>query len=251
MDSIDGFCDRKHGRRPVTYYDERLRPLLEETYGAIVYQEQVMRISMEMSGFSAAKADKLRKAMGKKDARVMAGLKKDFVEGAVANSYDPRTVERLWDDIEKFAQYAFNKSHAAAYAMISYQTAYLKAHYPREYMAAVLSSYSGKTSEIVRYVAACKRGGIPVLPPDVNSSGADFTAVEEGHPLRALRACATSETPSSRRSSRSATRAGRSPPSRTSACVWTRRCSTSGPSSRSSRPVPSTPPATRASTSWR
>ena len=139
-----------------------------------------MLISMEMSGFPAAKAEKLRKAMGKKMAKDMAGLKEEFIGGALANSYEKRTVERLWDDIEKFAQYAFNKSHAAAYALISYQTAYLKAHYPRELMAAVLSSYSGKTENIVRYVAAARRGGIHVLPPDVNSSGADFTAVEEG-----------------------------------------------------------------------
>jgi DNA polymerase-3 subunit alpha len=180
MDSIDDFVARKHGRTEVTYYDDRLRPILEETYGAIVYQEQVMLISMEMSGFSAAKSEKLRKAMGKKIAKDMAGLKREFIDGALANGYEKRTVERLWDDIEKFAQYAFNKSHAAAYALISYQTAYLKTHYPRELMAAVLSSYSGKTESIVRYVAAAKRGGIPVLPPDVNSSGADFTAVEEG-----------------------------------------------------------------------
>jgi DNA polymerase-3 subunit alpha len=180
MDSIPDFIARKHGRAQVQYYDDRLRPILEETYGAIVYQEQVMRISMEMSGFTAAKADKLRKAMGKKILEVMAPLKAEFVDGAVERGYARRTVEQVWSDIEKFAQYAFNKSHAAAYAMISYQTAYLKAHYPGEYMAAVLSSYSGKTEDIVKYVAACKRSGIAVLPPDVNSSGADFTAVAEG-----------------------------------------------------------------------
>jgi DNA polymerase-3 subunit alpha len=180
IDSIDDFCDRKHGRAQIHYYDDRLRPILEETYGAIVYQEQVMRISMEMSGFTAAKAEKLRKAMGKKIPEVMVPLKVEFVEGAVERGFARRTVEQVWSDIEKFAQYAFNKSHAAAYAMISYQTAYLKAHYPGEYMAAVLSSYSGKTEDIVKYVAACKRGDIAVLPPDVNSSGADFTAVPEG-----------------------------------------------------------------------
>jgi DNA polymerase-3 subunit alpha len=180
MDSIPDFVARKHGRIPVTYYDDRLRPILQETYGAIVYQEQVMLIAMEMSGFSAAKADKLRKAMGKKSADVMGGLKQEFMDGAAANGFEAKTVKRLWDEIEKFARYAFNKSHAAGYALISYQTAYLKAHYPREFMAAVLSSYSGKTESIVKYVAAARRGGIAVLPPDVNSSGADFTAVEEG-----------------------------------------------------------------------
>ncbi|HEY5505919.1 MAG TPA: DNA polymerase III subunit alpha, partial [Coriobacteriia bacterium] len=180
MDSIPDFIDRKHGRKQISYYDDRLRPILEDTYGAIVYQEQVMRIAMVMSGFPAAKAEKLRKAMGKKIADVMASLKMEFIDGAIANGYEPRMVSGLWDDIEKFAQYAFNKSHAAAYALISYQTAYLKAHYPREFMAAVLSSHSGKTENIVKYVAAAKRSGIPVLPPDVSTSGADFTAVPEG-----------------------------------------------------------------------
>jgi DNA polymerase-3 subunit alpha len=180
MDSIPDFIARKHGRARIQYYDDRLRPILEETYGAIVYQEQVMRISMEMSGFSAARADKLRKAMGKKDADLIAAQKRDFIEGAVANGYDRRMLEGLWSDIEAFAKYAFNKSHAAAYALISYHTAYLKAHYPGEFMAAVLSSYSGKTEDIIKYVASCKRSGIAVLPPDVNSSGADFTAVLEG-----------------------------------------------------------------------
>jgi DNA polymerase-3 subunit alpha len=180
MDSIPDFVARKHGRTKVTYYDDRLRPILEETYGAIVYQEQVMRISMEMSGFPAGKAEKLRKAMGKKKPEVMAPLQKDFIDGAIANGYEKRMVEGLWDDIERFAQYAFNKSHAACYALISYQTAYLKTHYPREFMAALLSSFSGKTESVVKYVAAAKRGGIPVLPPDVNSSGTDFTAVPEG-----------------------------------------------------------------------
>ncbi|HEX9093863.1 MAG TPA: DNA polymerase III subunit alpha, partial [Coriobacteriia bacterium] len=180
MEYIPDFIARKHGREPITYYDDRLRPILEETYGRMVYQEQVMRISMEMSGFSAARADGLRKAMGKKDAAKMARMKNDFIEGAAERGFERQTVLQLWADIEKFAQYAFNKSHAAAYALISYQTAYLKAHYPREFMAAVLSSYTGKSEAIVKYVAACKRGGIPVLPPDVNSSGADFTAVPEG-----------------------------------------------------------------------
>ena len=139
-----------------------------------------MLIAMEMSGFTAARADKLRKAMGKKDAEVMASMKKEFTDGALERGYARGIVEQLWTDIAKFAEYAFNKSHAAGYAIISYQTAYLKAHYPREFMAAVLSSYTGKTEQIVKYVAACKRGGIPVLPPDVNTSGADFTAVPEG-----------------------------------------------------------------------
>ncbi len=177
---VDDFVERKSGRRAVTYYDERLKPILEETYGAIVYQEQVMRISMMMSGFSAAKADKLRKAMGKKLMDVLSALKTDWVEGAKANEYDPQLAERMWEDILPFAEYAFNKSHSAAYGLITMQTAYLKAHYPTEYMAAVLTSYQGKTDHIVKYVAECNRAGMTVLPPDVNSSGRDFTAVPDG-----------------------------------------------------------------------
>ena len=178
MDSIPDFIKRKHGKATVTYYDDRLKKILEETYGSMVYQEQVMLISMEMSGFSAAKADKLRKAMGKKQQTVMDEMKPQFVEGAIANGYDKKVVEQVWSDTVKFAQYAFNKSHAAAYGLITYQTAYLKAHYPLDYMSAVLTSYTGKTEKIVHYVAACGRAGIRVLPPDVNTSGTYFRAVD-------------------------------------------------------------------------
>ncbi len=177
MDSIPDFCARKHGRKQITYYDDRIKHILEETYGAIVYQEQAMRITMEMGGFSAAKADKLRKGMGKKIMAIVDALKPEFIEGAVERGYDRRLAEKVWSDIEKFGEYAFNKSHAAAYGLVSYQTAYLKAHYPLEYMAAVLTSYTGKSETIVRYIAACNNAGIKVLPPDVNSSGRDFTAV--------------------------------------------------------------------------
>jgi DNA polymerase III subunit alpha len=174
------YVERKHGRTRVTYYDERIKPVLSETYGTMVYQEQVMLISMEMAGFTAAKADKLRKAMGKKNREMIDALRKEFVEGAVAREYEKKIAETVYTDIEKFAEYAFNKSHSAAYGLITYQTAYLKAHYPNEFMAAVLSSHTGKTESIVKYVAACNRSGIKVLPPDVNSSGKDFTAVPEG-----------------------------------------------------------------------
>ncbi len=174
---VDDFVDRKRGKRAVTYYDDRLKPILEETYGAIVYQEQVMRISMDMAGFSAAKADKLRKAMGKKQLDVLSALETDWVEGAAANGYDPNLAKRMWADILPFAEYAFNKSHSAAYGLLTMQTAYLKAHYPLEYMAAVLTSYTGRTDDIVKYVGECNRAGMRVLPPDVNSSGKDFTAV--------------------------------------------------------------------------
>jgi len=177
MDSIPDFIARKHGKKRIAYYDERLKPILEETYGLMVYQEQAMRIAMEMAGFSGAKADKLRKGMGKKVAAIMNALKAEFIAGSVARGYDRALAERVWTDIEKFGEYAFNKSHAAAYATLSYQTAYLKAHYPLEYMAAVLTSHQGKTENIVKYVAECNRAGMHVLPPDVNSSRKDFTAV--------------------------------------------------------------------------
>ncbi|MGB4592940.1 MAG: DNA polymerase III subunit alpha [Coriobacteriia bacterium] len=177
---VRDFVNRKHGRAKVEYYDDRVKHILEETYGTMVYQEQVMRLSMDMAGFSAAKADKLRKAMGKKIAEEMAKWRSDFVEGSVAGGYDRKLAERVYDDIEKFAGYGFNKSHSAAYGLIAYQTAYLRAHYPLEFMAAVLTSYTGKSDSIVRYIAACNASGITVLPPDVNSSGRDFTAVDGG-----------------------------------------------------------------------
>ncbi len=162
------------------YYDDRLRPILEETYGTMVYQEQIMQISMAMSGFSAGKADKLRKAMGKKKLDIMRQLQADWNEGAVENGYSLEIAKQIWDDAEKFAKYAFNKSHSAAYAILVMRTAYLKAHYPNEFMAAVLSSYMGNTDRLIRYIASCNHNGTPVLPPDINSSNAEFTPVDDG-----------------------------------------------------------------------
>jgi len=178
MDSIPDFIARKHGKTAIAYYDDRIKHILEETYGLIVYQEQAMRIAMEMGGFTAAKADKLRKGMGKKKMEIVDALEPEFMAGASERGYDLRVAERVWSDMRKFGEYAFNKSHAAAYGLVSYQTAYLKAHYPLEYMAAVLTSYTGKSETIVKYIAACNQAGMKVLPPDVNSSGKDFTAVE-------------------------------------------------------------------------
>ncbi|MCL2491296.1 MAG: DNA polymerase III subunit alpha [Coriobacteriia bacterium] len=174
---VEDFVARKNGRRPVTYYDERLKPILEETYGTFVYQEQVMQVSMEMCGFSAAKADKLRKGMGKKIRSVLDELKTDWIEGAAANNYDPAIATKMWTDIEPFAEYAFNKSHSASYGVITMRTAYLKAHYPEETMAAVLSSYLGKTDRLIKYINECRKSGIEVLQPDINASQSDFTAV--------------------------------------------------------------------------
>ena len=177
---VDDYVDVANGKKPVHYYDERLRPILEETYGTMVYQEQIMQVSMAMSGFSAGKADKLRKAMGKKKLDVMKQLQEDWNQGAVDNGFSLDIAKQIWADAEKFAKYAFNKSHSAAYAILVMRTAYLKAHYPYEYMAAVLSSYMGNTDRLIKYIASCNHSGIPVLPPDINSSNAEFTPVPEG-----------------------------------------------------------------------
>lgn len=189
---VDDFVDRKLGKKKIVYYDDRLTDILEPTYGTIVYQEQVMRISMKMSGFSAGESDKVRKAVAKKHIedmqtkiQVWADGREETMEqhwhnGAVNNGYTYEVAHRIWTDVLAFAQYAFNKSHSAAYAIIVMQTAWLKAHYPKEYMAAVLTSFTGKNEKIVHYVAATKQDGIDVLPPDVNSSHRDFTATPEG-----------------------------------------------------------------------
>ena len=177
---VDDYVDVASGRKPVHYYDNRLRSILEETYGTMVYQEQIMQVSMAMSGFSAGKADKLRKAMGKKKIDVMRQLQEDWNQGAVDNGFALEIAKKIWDDAEKFAKYAFNKSHSAAYAILVMRTAYLKAHYPFEFMAAVLSSYMGNTDRLIRYISSCTHSGIPVLPPDINSSNAEFTPVAEG-----------------------------------------------------------------------
>ena len=189
---VDDFVDRKLGNKKVTYYDERLIPVLESTYGTIVYQEQVMRISVVMCGFTVGESDKVRKAVAKKKIALMREVKQTWADGntetmedhwlngAERNGYSRKIAQEIWDDVLKFAEYAFNKSHSAAYGILTMQTAWLKAHYPNEYMAAVLSSYTGKTEKIVHYVNACKQDGIAVLPPDINESRGDFTAVDEG-----------------------------------------------------------------------
>jgi DNA polymerase-3 subunit alpha len=188
----DDFVARKAGKRKISYYDDRLKDILEETYGAIVYQEQVMRISMRMSGFTAGESDRIRKAMAKKDIDLMTKkpmdwadgthetMKEHWLGGAERNGYRRDLAQSIWDDVEKFAEYAFNKSHSAAYAILVMQTAWIKAYYPTEYMAAVLSSFVGKADRLIQYIAACKQSGIDVLPPDVNSSGREFTPLGEG-----------------------------------------------------------------------
>jgi len=176
---VDEFIQRKLGKKKVSYILAETEPILRETYGVIAYQEQVMQIAGTIAGFSMAEADLLRKAMGKKNAEVMAEQKQKFVDGAEAKGFSRRKVEELWNFIEPFAGYGFNKSHSVAYAMLAYKTAYLKTHYPVAFMAAMLSSEISSTDDVVKYVAECREMGIPVLPPDVNVSEWAFT-VEGG-----------------------------------------------------------------------
>jgi DNA polymerase-3 subunit alpha len=174
MEMIDDFIERKHGRRPIKYLHPSLEPILRETYGVIVYQEQVMRIASELGGFSLGAADLLRRAMGKKKAELMAEQRVKFINGCAENGIPAETANAIFDLMDKFAGYGFNKSHAACYSLVAYQTAYLKAHYPAEFMAATLSSEMGSSNRVVVLIDECRRMGVPVLPPDVNESYADF-----------------------------------------------------------------------------
>jgi DNA polymerase-3 subunit alpha len=178
MEMIGDFIARKHGTQKITHIHPKLESILSETYGIIVYQEQVMKIASEIAGFSLAKADLMRRAMGKKDKVLMAAMKKEFIDGAAALGTAKPLAGEIFDLIEKFASYGFNKSHSVAYSVIAYQTAYLKAHYPPEFMAATLSSEIGSTDKIVKLIDDCRKMGIEVLPPDVNESGLDFKVVE-------------------------------------------------------------------------
>jgi len=174
MEMIGDFIERKLGTQQISYIHPKLEEVLRETYGIIVYQEQVMKIATEIAGFSLAKADLMRRAMGKKDKNQMADLKREFVEGAIANGTAKKVAGDIFDLIEKFASYGFNKSHSVAYSVLAYQTAYLKAHYRAEFMAATLSSEIGDTDRIVKLIEDCRSAGIRVLPPDVNESAMDF-----------------------------------------------------------------------------
>ncbi len=175
---LDEFMKRKHGQIPIKYEHPRLEPILKSTYGVIVYQEQVMRVASDLAGFSLAQADLLRRAMGKKIAEVMEAQRKAFVDGCMKNRIPEKTANRIFDLMEHFAGYGFNRSHSVAYALISYRTAYLKAHYPVEFMTALLSSELANTDKLVVYLTEARRTGLAVLPPDVNESQALFTAVD-------------------------------------------------------------------------
>jgi len=175
---IDEFIARRHGRVKITYDHPLLEPILKDTYGICIYQEQVLHMAKELAGFSMGEADVLRKAMGKKDPETMAKQRRKFVEGAMARGIPEKKAEQVFDLISRFAGYAFNRSHSTAYAIVAYQTAYLKAHYPVEFMAALLSSEMNDTNKIVRCIEECRQMGIEVLPPDVNLSDHAFTVVQ-------------------------------------------------------------------------
>lgn len=175
---VGDFVQRKHGRAKVEYKDPRLEPILKDTYGTIVYQEQIMQIAQSLAGYTLGQADILRRAMGKKKAEEMDKQREGFVNGSVNNKVDQKVAEELFDTMTEFAAYCFNRSHSAAYAFLAYQTAYLKAHYPVEYMSALLSSVSSNQDKIQQYIVECQKMGMEVLPPDINKSGSDFTPDE-------------------------------------------------------------------------
>jgi len=171
---VDDFIERKHGRKQVVYDLPQLEPILKDTYGVIVYQEQVMQISRSLAGYSLGGADLLRRAMGKKDMEQMAKERDKFQAGAESQGIDPKKAAAIFDLMAKFAEYGFNKSHSAAYALVAYHTAYLKAHYPVEFMAALLTEDMSSTDKVIKSVSDCREMGIEVLPPDINESDRSF-----------------------------------------------------------------------------
>ena len=187
MVNIPAFLARKQGREPIEYMHERLEPILRETYGVMIYQEQVMMAARELAGFTMSEADILRAAMGKKDKPKMAKQRTKFIDGAVERGISQTTADALFDGIAKFAEYGFNRAHSAAYGVIAYQTAYLKANYPLEYMTALLIHMEGSADRVATAIVDCRLRGIDVLAPDVNHSRADF-AMSEGRILFGLAA---------------------------------------------------------------
>ena len=180
MDYIPDFIDRKHGRKPIEYDIPVMEKYLKDTYGITVYQEQVMLLSRLLADFTRGESDALRKAMGKKLRDKLDHMKPKFIEGGRKNGHDPKVLEKIWTDWEKFASYAFNKSHATCYSWVAYQTAYLKANYPSEYMAAVMSRSLSNITDITKLMDECKAMGIQVLGPDVNESNLKFTVNKQG-----------------------------------------------------------------------
>jgi DNA polymerase-3 subunit alpha len=176
------FINRKNGVEAIKYDHETMEPALKSTYGVMVYQEQVMQIAKDMCGFTGGEADSLRKAVGKKIRSMMGKMKDKIIEGAVTNGVDEKIAEKFWNDVEGFADYAFNKSHAACYGLISYQTAYLKAHYPEAFMAALMTSDYDDTERLTIEITECQHMGIDVLPPDVKKSFLEFAVVSGEQP---------------------------------------------------------------------
>lgn len=174
----EDFIQRKHGKKEIEYLHPLLEPILKPTYGVILYQEQVMRIASDLAGFTLGQADMLRRAMGKKKPEIIAGMKQDFLNGAEANEVDRAVAQKVFELIEYFAGYGFNKSHSAAYAIVAYQTAFLKARYPVEFMAALLTSVMDSADRVSFYIAECKHMGIAVLTPDVNESQETFVVAD-------------------------------------------------------------------------
>jgi DNA polymerase-3 subunit alpha len=179
MQFIDDFISRKHGLTEIKFVHPKMEPALKPTYGVLVYQEQVMQISKDLSGFTGGQADTLRKAIGKKKMDVMMKMKVDFIEGAIKNGAERGAMEKFWKQLEDFAAYCFNKSHAACYGLIAYQTAYLKAHYPSAFMAALMTSDYDDTDRLAIEITECQKMGISVLPPDVNESFHEFAVVPD------------------------------------------------------------------------
>ncbi len=180
MDNIPSFVNRKHGREPLVYPHDMLEPILKNTYGIMVYQEQIMQVAQRMGGYSLGGADLLRRAMGKKKMDVMKKERINFIAGAEKNGVERKTAEEVFDLMEKFASYGFNKSHAAAYSVLAFKTAYMKAHYPAEYMASVLTHNINDIKKITFFMEECQRMGIKVLPPDINESHKLFSVNQEG-----------------------------------------------------------------------
>jgi DNA polymerase-3 subunit alpha len=174
MANIATYCARKHGLEPPDFIHPKLEPILRETYGVIIYQEQVMQIAQVLAGYSLAQADQLRRAMGKKIRKEMEAQRKDFISGSVTGGVDASQAETIFDLLARFADYGFNKSHAAAYALVAYQTAYMKANYPVEFLAASMTLDMGNTDKLAEFRAEAERLAIKVEPPSVNSSGVEF-----------------------------------------------------------------------------
>ena len=180
MDNIPDFIERRHGRKEIEYLHEKLKPILGTSYGICVYQEQIMQIAQQLGGFTLAQADTLRRAMGKKQIRYMEEMKGDYFEGCTTQGIDKKTASEIWDMMVKFADYGFNKSHSAAYAWVAYQTAYLKANYTAEFLAANMTNEASDQSKVVKLIDECGSFGVHVLPPNINQSMVNFSVDKEG-----------------------------------------------------------------------